>query len=66
MREFTYAQTHDGQWEVLIRGVGGRKAHLPRRLALCAHDDDAKCIAEAMREYEKETPRPVRAEYWEG
>jgi hypothetical protein len=54
MPNFTYQPTHDGQWEVIMQGghIGGRKSHLPRRLCLCTHADDAKCITDAMREYE--------------
>lgn len=51
---FTHQKTHDGNWEVVMQHpqIGGRKAYLPRRLCLCTHEDDAKCIAEAMEDLE--------------
>lgn len=62
---FRYQKTHDGDWEVTMQNhMGGRKAHLPRRLCLCTHEDDAKAIAEAMEINERAEPRKHVAEYW--
>lgn len=53
---FTYQKMQDGNYEVLVRGSGGssrsRWRDEPRRLALCTHEDDARCITEAMEAYE--------------
>lgn len=63
---FNILPIHGGDWEVVMQNhKGGRKAHLPRRLCLCTHADDAKAIAEAMDIYEREEPRTVNYEYWE-
>lgn len=66
MPKFTTRITYDGTgWEVVMQNhTGGRKAYQPRRIALCTHEDDAKCIAEAMEHYEAIDIASTSAEYW--
>ncbi len=62
---FSHQETYEGDWEVtMCNHKGGRKAHHVRRMCLCTHEDDAKCIAEALEAYEKQEPRVHIAEYW--
>lgn len=59
--KFYYKWLNADHWEVIMeRHSGGRGSHQnsPRRIALCTHEDDAKCIAEAMDKYENATQKP--------
>lgn len=56
--KFTYQKLDDGNYEVIMHAALGekfRRGPIPRRLAYCTHEDDAKCIAEAMTEYEQQS-----------
>lgn len=65
MLKFTVNKTHDDNYEVLmVNHKGGRKAHLPRRICICTHADDANNIAEAMELHEATDIAPRRSEYY--